>query len=499
LREANAKLKEQVASLGRANLRLSREVDARREADKQIRHMAFHDALTNLPNRLLLSDRIEDCIERCKTRPNYRFALLYCDIDNFKLVNDSLGHLIGDQLLLQVSARLSHTMRTRENSTRDSLDMVARLSGDEFVILVDEVQDDAMVALIGERVKDAVNQSITIEQNELHPTISIGVAVSEGEYIDPNDMLRDADTALYHAKDLGKGRVSVFDQPMRAKVTERMAIESELRRAIVHKQFVVYYQPIHSLTTGKPTSVEALVRWLHPESGLRSPDSFIPIAEESGMIEAIGKLVLAEAVDQVAAWRRDIPGAEDLSVSVNLSPRQLVNRNILSYIDEYLERNNLDPSALKLEITENAMMRDLPMVHGIVEELAKRGVEIYLDDFGTGYSSLSILHTLPFSTIKIDRSFVSNMGIDLESPITIQAITMLAQTKGMKVVAEGVETIEQLSLLQELNCEFGQGYYFSRPLPPMDMEKYIAEQIGDENKIKEFSAAREASQDSWRI
>lgn len=469
---ANAQLMEQVDSLAEANTRLSREMDARHEADERIRHMAYHDSLTGLPNRMMLIDRISDNIARCKSSPGYRFAVLYCDIDNFKLVNDSLGHRVGDQLLLQVAHRFTHALRTSEHPPRGPADMVARLSGDEFVVLLDNISAVEHVLEIAERMKNAIAQNVAIDQNELLPSLSIGVAVCSGEYTDPTDLLRDADTALYHAKDSGKGCVALFDQDMRAKVTARMDLEHDLRLAIEEKQFVVFYQPILSLQTQEVESAEALARWLHPTRGLIFPDGFIPVAEETGMIEAIGELVLEKSIRQVAEWRNTIPGMENIGVNVNLSPRQLVDRSILSRVNKCLEMYELDPSALRLEITESAMMNDISLVLRFIEDLAARGIEIHLDDFGTGYSSLSILHTLPFSTIKLDRSFVSNLGKELESPTTVQAIVMLAQNRNVKVVAEGIESYDQMVHLRELDCDYGQGYYFAKPLPAEEFVEF---------------------------
>lgn len=470
---ANAKLLEQVDSLAEANRRLSREMDARHEADERIRHMAFHDALTGLPNRTMLLDKIGDSIARSRDTAGYRFAVLYCDIDNFKLVNDSLGHRVGDQLLLQVAHRFSHALRTSEHPPRGPADMVARLSGDEFVVLLDNISAVEHVLEVAERMKDAISQNVAIDQNELLPSLSIGVAVCSGEYTDPTDLLRDADTALYHAKENGKGCVALFDQDMRAKVTARMNLEHDLRRAIEEKQFIVYYQPILSLETQQIVSAEALVRWQHPTRGLIYPDGFIPVAEETGMIEDIGELVLEESIRQMAEWRRTIPFMEGTGVNVNLSPRQLVDRTVIARINKCLDNYKLDPRALRLEITESAMMNDLSLVLRFIEELNARGIEIHLDDFGTGYSSLSILHTLPFNTIKLDRSFVSNLGKELESPTTVQAIVMLAQNRQVKVVAEGIETYDQMTHLRQLDCEYGQGYFFSKPLPPAEFVEFF--------------------------
>lgn len=473
LKRANIALTQQVASLADANRRLEQEVNARREADERIRHMAYHDSLTNLPNRLKLVESVDACIRHCDAQPGRHFAILYCDVDNFKIVNDSLGHRVGDQLLLEMSDRLRRTLASRPHGKQG--DMVARLGGDEFVVLLSDISDTAEVLSFAEQLRATAHQPILLGSNEIAPTVSVGAAISSSEYGDATDLLRDADTAMYHAKDAGKGRVAVFDNDMRDKVTARMLIENELRRAIIDRQFVVHYQPIVSLETGKTVSVEALVRWQHPEKGLRSPDTFIPIAEDSGMIEHIGRIVLSDAIEQIADWRKELPEAKDLSVNINLSPRQLASSTIVPYIEDCLARHEVPHSAIRLEITESAMMDDLPLVRQILDDLTSRGIQIHLDDFGTGFSSLSILHTLPFSTIKIDRSFIRHVTMDIEHSTTIQAIVMLAQSKGMKVVAEGIETTEQLALIKELCCDFGQGYLFSRPLPAADLGRFISE------------------------
>lgn len=473
LEQANAKLLEQVESLAETNSRLSKEMDARHQADERIRHMAFHDDLTSLPNRTVLIEKLSECIALARSRIGYRFAVLYCDIDNFKLVNDSLGHRVGDQLLLQVAQRLKNSLRTSENESRTGNDMVARLGGDEFVVLLDDVKSAETVLDIAERIKDSIYQTMFIDQIKLLPSLSVGVAVCSGEYSEATDLLRNADMALYQAKDCGKGCVALFDHKMRAKVNKRLSLEHDLRRAIEERQFVVYYQPIFSLRTEEIISVEALVRWRHPNNGLIFPIGFIPVAEETGMIEVIGELVLEESLRQVAFWRRNVPGLENLQVNVNFSPRQLVDRSVISRIDNCLAQHSLEPSTLKIEITESSMMDDLTKVRRLIEDLASRGIEIHLDDFGTGYSSLSILHKLPFSTIKLDRSFVSNLGKDLECPTTVQAIVMLAQNRKVKVVAEGIESHEQMIQLKELDCDFGQGYYFTRPLPSAEFEQYF--------------------------
>jgi diguanylate cyclase (GGDEF)-like protein len=462
---ANIELAERNASLTEVNERLSREIHARQLADERIRHIAFHDALTDLPNRAFLMERLHDCIGRSKRQSNYRFAVLFADVDNFKLVNDSLGHRAGDQLLSQIALAMMNAMRTMQASIRPSFDTVARLGGDEFVILLDDIGAIDNVACVAERVQQAVCVPLDLGPHQLLPSISIGAAISQNEYEDAVDVMRDADTALYHAKGEGKGRIALFDQAMRSRVLERADVENDLRLAIAKREFIVYYQPIVSLITGKISCLEALVRWQHPTRGLLPPDSFLPVAEHTGMMEAIGEQVLEEVTCQLADWRARFSQASNLSISVNLSAVQIVGNRLLKLIDRCTELNGLEPSALKIELTETTTMHNLELSRTVVAALASRGIEVYLDDFGTGYSSLSTLHTLPFAAIKLDKSFVSNLETDAENETTIRAIVMIAENRKIKLIAEGIETFEQVTVLRNLDCEFGQGFFFARPLP----------------------------------
>lgn len=473
LREANAELQQRNASLAEANTRLSEEMNARRLADERIRHIAYHDSLTDLPNRTLFMDRLNDCIARSKMRSDYVFAVLFTDIDDFKIVNDSLGHRVGDQFLSQIASEMIRSMRTMAGSIRPSYDTVARLGGDEFVVLLDDVKSIENVIDVAERIQATVCRPLNVAHRELVPSLSIGIAVSKHDYDDAMDIMRDADTALYHAKANGKGRVSLFDQAMRSRVLERVDLENELWQAVENSQFVVYYQPIVSLADGKAESMEALLRWQHPTRGLLLPASFIQVVEETGMIEAVGEFVLEEVARQLSEWREQLPQARGLSISLNLSACQLVSHNLVRQIDRCLAAYELDPSALKLELTETTMMDNLAMMRTVIEELTSRQIDIYLDDFGTGYSSLSILHTLPFAALKLDRSFVSNLGNDIDCETTIQAIVMMARNRRIKLIAEGVETRNQLAMLRDLDCEYGQGFYFSPPVPPKEIEAVL--------------------------
>jgi diguanylate cyclase (GGDEF)-like protein len=474
LRDANAELETQNASLADANERLSREIEGRRLADERIRHIAFHDTLTDLPNRAYLMERLNECIERSKRHTDYIFAVLFTDIDDFKTVNDSMGHRVGDQLLSQIASQMPRSMRLMQSSIRPARDTVARLGGDEFIILLDDLDAADNAASVAKRIQETVCRSFVVEHREIAPTISIGVAVGRNEYDDAVEIMRDADTALYHAKEQGKGRVAVFDQTMRTRVLERLDLEIDLGRAIEGNQFIVHYQPIVSLVDGSVGCLEALVRWQHPTRGLLMPELFLYAAEESRVIEAIGERVVEEVTYQLSVWRDRYPHTRRMSVSLNLSARQLVGHGLVKLIDRCLKRHGLEPNSLKLELTESMMMNNLGMARKVVEAITSRGIEVYLDDFGTGHSSLSMLHTLPFAALKLDRGFVSHLADDVECQTTIQAMVMMARNRNMQLIAEGIETYEQLVLLQDLECELGQGYFFSRPVPPEALEPLLA-------------------------
>jgi diguanylate cyclase len=331
-------------------------------------------------------------------------------------------------------------------------------------VLLDDIRDTDNVIGVAQRVQELACTPLEVGGRRMTPNISIGAAISQNEYDDGIDVLRDADTALYHAKEQGKGRIAMFDQAMRSRVLERADIENDLQLAIANEEFVVYYQPIVSLLTGKIVCLEALVRWEHPTRGLLPPDAFIPVAEQTGMIEAIGEQVLDQVAAQLSEWRATVPQTANLSVSVNLSAAQIVSNQLVDQVDRCLEQYGLEPSSLKIELTETTAMRNFDLSKQVIDAFVARGIEVYLDDFGTGYSSLSTLHTLPFAAIKLDKSFIASSEADAEVATTIRAMVMIADNRNMRLVAEGIETVEQLSALRQLNCEFGQGFFFARPL-----------------------------------
>jgi diguanylate cyclase (GGDEF)-like protein len=474
LSQANSELTTQNKSLHISNERLSKEIAARRLADERIRHIAYHDTLTDLPNRTLLMEQLHKCFKNCQPHDGYLFAILFIDVDDFKIVNDSLGHRAGDQLLQHIAQDLTDAIRSYRPSAESPLNMAARLGGDEFIVVLDNILNSEQAVDFAEQIQKSIIRPLSIEGKEIVPRISIGVAMSRDDYRDPADILRDADTALYHSKTEGKGRVELFDQDMRLRVTRRMDMEQDLRQAIARQEFCIHYQPIVSLTTGKIVSFEALVRWQHPTRGLISPEEFIPVAEETAIIAPLGQWILAEVCHHLSHWRTHIPGAENISAGINLSVRQLMREEIVDEIVEALDANQLKPDALKLEITESTMIQNSKMIVQNIEALDAHQLEFHVDDFGTGFSSLSVLHKLPVSAIKLDRSFVQELPNQLEFASTVQAMVMLTRIRHIQLIAEGVERFEQLVQLQALDCDLAQGFYFSRPVNHQDAERMLS-------------------------
>jgi diguanylate cyclase (GGDEF)-like protein len=432
--------------------RISRALE---ETKEHFRHAAFHDALTDLPNRALLTEHIKLAIERPRGHDESLFAVLFLDLDRFKNINDSLGHIAGDQLLIA-------TARTLETCLRP-MDTVARLGGDEFAILLDglETQDHA-VAVAG-RIQQALTRPFNLIGHEVYITTSIGITLGNGNYTDPENVLRDADTAMYRAKEGGKARFEMFDSTMHSHAVALLKLENDLRRAIERNEFQVYYQPIICLETDELYGFEALVRWNHPERGLVSPDTFIPVAEETGLIVDIGQQILYESCRQTREWHLAWPG-KPLTISVNLSAKQFAQPDLIGQVKRILAKTGLAAEYVKLEITESVVMKNAEIATAMLMQLCALGVHLSIDDFGTGYSSLSYLHRFPVKTLKIDRSFIGRMGQGGENSEIVRTINTLAQNLGMEVVAEGVETVEQLEQLKSMNCTLGQGYLFSRPL-----------------------------------
>jgi len=420
----------------------------------QLARQAFRDPLTSLPNRALFMDRLQHALTRTERRGE-RLAILFLDLDRFKVVNDSMGHGVGDQLLIGVSQRLAACLRPE--------DTIARLGGDEFAILLEDVKDDKGPTSVADRLTAELQQAFSCEGREVVITVSIGIAMSTARRMTPEDILRDADLAMYHAKGKGKARYEIFDKSMNAPAQERMDLELDLRNAVSRGEFVLHYQPVVDLPTGRITEVEALVRWKHPSRGLLSPAEFVGLAEETGLIVPLGRWVLHEACRQTRHWQLASPGNR-LAISVNLSARQLQQAGLVEEIAAVLRDTRLDPGALRLEITETVVMHDAPTTLAKLEALKALGIQLAIDDFGTGYSSLGYLKRFPVDTLKIDRSFVKGIGGNVEDSAIVRAVITVAKSLNLSVTAEGIETAEQLEHLRALGCDHGQGYYFAKPM-----------------------------------
>jgi diguanylate cyclase (GGDEF)-like protein len=425
------------------------------ETKEHFRHAAFHDSLTGLPNRAMFTELLKAEIESSKRRNDHMFAVLFLDLDRFKNINDSLGHTHGDLLLVAFAERLERTLRP--------VDTLARFGGDEFAILLSGMSDATDAVRVAQRIQDELTQPFVLDKNSAFASSSIGIALSSSGYDRPEDILRDADTAMYRAKENGKARYEVFDHGMHARAVSRLQLESDLRQAVEQKEFCVYYQPIVSLQTGRLAGFEALVRWNHPRRGLVSPADFIPVAEETGLIVPIGEWVLQEACRHIRECQVAFPSHRSLSLSVNLSARQVAQADLLDRIKEALAVSKLSPHCLKLEITESVVMENAEAAALMFKQLRALGVQLSIDDFGTGYSSLSYLHRFPLNYLKIDRSFVSRLTTDNDNAI-VRTISTLARNLGIEVIAEGIETEEQYKQLKMLGCEYGQGYLFSHPV-----------------------------------
>ena len=434
------------------------DITARKAAEARLLHDAFHDPLTGLPNRALFMDRLGMAIAHAKRRLSYTFAVLFIDLDRFKNVNDSLGHSAGDELLVAVARRFESCLRPG--------DTVARLGGDEFTILLDEVADLDQAVQVAQRLHREMVRPFRVQGHEVFVTLSLGITVGAGgDYDHPEDVLRDADTAMYGAKGSGKARDAVFDPDMHDRAVALLKLETDLRRAIERSEFEIHYQPIISLANGKIDAFEALLRWRHPGRGLLRPDSFVAVAEDTGLIVPIGWWVLREACRQLADWQA-LPWAccGHLAVTVNLSGKQFMQADLVCRIAEILRETGVRPGSLRLEITESTIMEQAEDAVAKLLALRSFGVKLYIDDFGTGYSSLSYLHRLPVDALKIDRSFISEMNGGDDRAEIVGTIVSLARILHMDVAAEGIETAEQVTRLRALACHYGQGYFFSEPL-----------------------------------
>src|ERR1700747_1872463 len=433
------------------------------------------DPLTGLPNRLLFIDRVGRLVKHTKRRKDQLFAVLFMDLDGFKMINDSMGHLVGDQLLVAVANRLEKCLRSTDTVARlGETFTVARLGGDEFTVLLDHIKDPSDAKRAADRMMKALTLPFILGGREVFTSVSIGIALSTSAYESPEDILRDADTAMYRAKSLGKARYEVFDADMRASVMARLQLETDLRHALERGEFCNFYQPIVALVSGEIAGFEALLRWQHPTRGLLGPHEFIPVAEETGLIRELGWWNLREACRQITEWRGVLTAHPHLTVSVNLSAKQFLQPNLVEDIRKLLDELALPPETLKLEITESTVMADPATAVEMLQQIKSLGIHLAIDAFGTGYSSLSYLHRFPLNTVKIDRSFTSAMGNGGDGFQIVKTIMPLARNQGFDVVAEGVETQEQFRLLKELKCKYAQGYYFSKPPTAQAAEEFLA-------------------------
>jgi diguanylate cyclase (GGDEF)-like protein/PAS domain S-box-containing protein len=440
-----------------SRLALSLDITDRKRAEDTVRHMAYHDALTGLPNRALLEDRLTVALAQSQ-RSGQPFAVVSVDIDRLKLVNDTLGHAAGDELLRSMAERLQHI-------TRDS-DTVARVGGDEFILLMPGGGRGTGSATIGTKILESFRRPFNIEGREVHASPSIGISVYPDDGDSPEELLRNADAAMYKAKRQGNG-FQLYTPSLNTEATERLLLETDLRRALDRNELRLYYQPQAAVDTGRIIGVEALLRWQHPGLGLVAPDRFIGLAEETGLIVPIGEWVLRQACEQGRAWHES--GASGLSIAVNISVRQFLQPDLCGVIGRVLARSGLPASCLELEITESTAMEDLEISGQVLRTLQDMGVRIAIDDFGTGHSSLSYLKNFPIHTLKIDRSFVKDIPADPNDAAIAEAAIAMAHSLGLAVIAEGVETEDQLSFLRERQCDAFQGYLIGRPVPPNDL------------------------------
>jgi diguanylate cyclase (GGDEF)-like protein len=439
----------------------------RRAAEERTQHEALHDPLTGLPNRNLFLDRLRHALDQAK-RHDSAVAVLFLDLDQFKLVNDSLGHAAGDELLAAVAPRLEEALRPG--------DTVARFGGDEFAILAEDIANERGAIRVAERIAETLAGSFVLRNREHFVSASIGISIAGGNET-PEALIRDADAALYRAKERGRGGYEIFDEVMRSRVIEHVQTENDLRRALQRDELELHYQPIVSIPEGTVVVLEALLRWRHPERGLLPPAAFIPVAEESRLIVPIGRWVLEQACREAARWQQRDPDAPPVGVAVNLSPRQLGSPDLLGDIKGALGASGIEASTLRLELTENTLLEDTEAVEASLESLRALGTRLVLDDFGIGFSSLGYLKRLPLSAIKLDRSFVEHLTRDSDDAAIVQAVSHMAEALGINVVAEGVETEDQLRAVEELGCGYAQGYFFARPAPADELESVLADPI----------------------
>ncbi len=447
---------------------------ALRESKERFRHAAFHDSLTDLPNRNLFMETLKFALEKNKHNTGFKFAVLFLDINRFKTINDSLGHSMGDRLILHVAKRLATSVRDK--------DLVARFSGDEFAFILNNISGIEDAIQFAELIKHKISAPFTLSGRQVFTSFSIGIAMGSAEYEVAEDILRDADIAMYHAKEKEKDFV-VFDQNMHTRAVTLLQLETDLRTAIERNQLCMFYQPIINLDSMKLYGFESLIRWNHPTRGLVPPNEFIPVSEETGLIVPMTLWILRTSCQQMVEWQRRNPANKNLIISVNLSGKHFAHKDLVDQIKKILVETEMNPAHLKLELTESAVMENAENVIAMMKQIRELGIQLSIDDFGTGYSSLSYLHRFPINTLKVDRSFVSAMKDGSENGEIVRTVVALAKTLRLDVVAEGIETIHQLHQLRILGCEYGQGYLFSRPVPVEEAERLINDQSRFENTI----------------
>jgi len=454
---------------------VNRDITERKRAEEMLEHRALHDLLTELPNRALFVDRLQHSLIRARRHSDYKFVVLFIDIDGFKVLNDSLGHSAGDELLIQVAKRLTACFRETDTVSRSattmnptiSNDSLARLGGDEFTVLLDDVSEPSDAIRVARRILDKVALPFTISGQQVVISASIGIGASSNTYEGAEDMLRDAEIAMYRAKQAGKARCEVFDPAMHSSAVRRLKLETDLRRGIEHGELLVYYQPIISLESGRIVGFEALSRWKTVQ-GMVPPVEFIPVADETGLIIPMNRALYLEACQQLKSWQAKLNCTPPLTMSLNITPRQFAQPDLAKVIGEILDQSGIQPSAVNLEITETIAMGDADHAFSVLSDLKALGVRLSIDDFGTGYSSLSRLPRFPIDALKIDRVFISQMSVDHDNHEIVRLIISLAHSLGLKVVAEGTETQDEVNELKHLKCEMVQGFLYS---PPVDSVK----------------------------
>ncbi len=471
---SSSEMRSLMDKLAEKNKRLQTEIDLHAKTADKLRYAATHDSLTGLPNRLTMIQDLGRCLKRAQIEGGYQFAVLFIDLDDFKLINDSLGHDAGDQVLVALADRLR---RASENVSHLN-PLICRLGGDEFVVLLREISQRDEAADTANSIRRSLDRPFVVENHSLVVSASMGLLIGNHSYGEPAAMLRDADTAMYRAKIDGKGRYTVFDSKMHDEMVDRLRTEQQLRTAIDRREFLVAFQPIIDIESGTLSAFESLVRWRHPEGGILGPGSFIGLAEETGLIIPIGRQVIQEVCQTLAEWDRSDVDTRHLKVSINVSKRQLIEGTLFEDLSVSCRRARIDPGRLIVEVTESSVVADPDHVTAVLVRIRQHGFHVYMDDFGTGLSSLSALQHMPFDAVKIDRSFVRYLCDKRENTAIVLSIVMLAHNLNLKVVAEGVEQVAQLAQLQACECDYGQGYLFARPLNKADVLDWIrSEQI----------------------